>query len=160
MANDLGTFIAGEVARAEGDLQGARARALSVVGVAGGLVTLTTGFLALAAGSDKDFFPSGDRWILVVAVVLFVLAAIVALTANIPRRVTLSNAEGLKPLVDKDWDDSGWDKEVASLQVDYLISLRNLNHAMAWLLSAAIVFEIAGIATTAAMAVTVLRGLH
>jgi hypothetical protein len=159
VANDLGTFIAGEVTRAEGDLQGARARALSVVGVAGGLVTLTTGFLALAAGSNKDFFPAGDRWILVVAAVLFVLAAIVALVANIPRRVTLSNAEGLKPLVEKDWDDEGWDKQVASLQVDYLISLRSLNHRMAWLLSAAIVLEIAGIATIAAMAVSVLHTL-
>ena len=159
MANELGTLIVAEVGRAESDFQGGRTKALSVVGIAGGIVTLTTGFLGVAAGSNKDFLQAGDRWALVLALAAFVVAAILALIANLPAKVTLSKANELKPLVTEYWDAEGWDRRVAELYIDYLISLREANRRTAHLLTAAIACEIAGIAFTALLALLVVSHL-
>jgi hypothetical protein len=157
--NELGTLIAAEVTRAEADFQGGRTKALTIVGISGGLVTLTTGFLGVAAGGNKDFLKSGDRWALVFAFAAFVAAAILALVTNLPSAVTLAKARELKPLVTDHWDADGWDQRVAELYVEYLISLRAVNSRTATLLTAAIGAEIAGIFFTAVMAFLALSHL-
>lgn len=159
MAGDLGTLIASEVTRAETDFAAFRARSLSIVGLSGGLVTLTSGFLALAAGSNKDFFPKGDRWSLVAALAAYVIAALAALVINLPSDVVLSKPEDVKVLVESNWEDEGWDQQVALFLLTYLESLRAANKNSAQWLTAAIVFEIAGITCTAVMAFLVMTHL-
>ena len=159
MAHDLGGMIASEVTRAEGDFAAFRTRALSIVGVSGGLVTLVSGFLALAAGSGKPFLERSDRWALYVALAGYVGAVVVALLMNLPGTVRLSKANELKPLVDDHWDDEGWDQSVASFLLEYLVSLRAVNERSATLLTFAIGLEMVGIASTAVMAVLVVGDL-
>ncbi len=159
MPNDLGTLIAADVVRAETDLQALRTRALSVVGISGGLVTLVSGFLAIAAGGDKDFLPDAARWTVVSALFAYVMATVSALVINLPTDVTAANAEDLQALAQEHWDDEGWDQQVAVLLSKYLVSLRTANASAARWLTVAIGFEIGGIAATAVMAVLVVDHL-
>lgn len=160
MANDLGSFIAAEVTRAEVDYQGGRARALSIVGVAGGLVTLIGGFLAIAAGSQKDFLPKSDRWTVVVAVFAYVAATVAALIVNAPAKVTDAKPAALLGFAQNNWNDEGWDQQVAILLAKYLSSLCETNSKAARWLIGAIACEIAGIAATAAMVLLIVQHLE
>ena len=159
MANQLGELIAAEAARAETDFQSFRNKALSVVAVAGGLVALVTGFLSVAAGSEENILPSGARCILAAAMLAFVSATMCALKINLPTEVTLSDESALATFVEEEWEAEDWDKQVASLMVDYLRSLRAANASAAKWLVAAIALEIAGIFFTAIMAVVVVASL-
>lgn len=155
MANDLGDFIRTEVGRAEADFVSFRSKALSVVVLSGGIVALVTGFLSVAAGSAQDILPSGARWLVVAAMLAFVFSTACALIMNLPSDVTASDEGELGPLVEDHWADDSWDRQVALLQVDYLISLRAANASSARWLVAAISLEIAGIALTACMALVI-----
>jgi hypothetical protein len=159
MASDLGELIKSEVLRAEADFQAFRTRAISVVAVAGGLVALVTGFLSVAAGSNKDILPSGGRWPLVLAVACFVLSTVCALVINLPKEVDQADPDALLKFVDEDWSDDGWDQSVASMLVKYLKSLRQANASAANWLVGAISLEILGIASTAVMAVYIVGHL-
>jgi hypothetical protein len=157
--NDLGTLIATDVARGEADFQNVRGRALSVVSVAGGLVTLVTGFLAVAAGSNKNFLPSSARWSVLAALLAYILSTISALIVNLPGRVTVASAENLRRLAEENWNDEDWDRQVAILLAEYLVSLRRSNAWSIRWVTAAIAFEITGIAATSAMALLVIQHL-
>jgi predicted lysophospholipase L1 biosynthesis ABC-type transport system permease subunit len=159
MPSDLGDLIKAEVSRAESDFQAFRARAISVVAVAGGLVALVTGFLSVAAGSSKDILPSDGRWPLVLAVACFVLSTICALVINLPKAVDQADTEALRTFVDANWDDDGWDQSVARLLVNYLSSLREANVKAARWLVGAVGLEILGIAFTAVMAIYIVGHL-
>jgi hypothetical protein len=159
VANELGNLIGAAVARAETDFKAARDRALSVVGVAGGLVTLVAGFLSIAAGSEKDFLPSGGRWVVVGALLAYVLSTICALWVNLPTDATEASAKDLKKFAEENWDDEGWEQQAAVLSATYLVSLHATNARLATLLSWAIGLEIAGIALTAGMALIVVAHL-
>lgn len=159
MTNDLGALIQAEVARAESDYGGVRSKALGILGVAGGLVSLVTGFLAIAAGSEKDILPDHGDVVVAIAVGFFVLTTVIALIINFPAEVWATKASELRDLVDDHWDDDGWDQSVADFYVDYLDSLRVANRTGAQLLAAALVCEIIGIAATAALAILVVTHL-
>ena len=156
MANDLGAFIATEVTRSEQDYQNVRSRALSLVGVSGGLVALVSGLLAIAAGSTKVVLPISSRWTVGAALVAFVASTICALVINKPQDVTASEVPSLRQQVKSDWNDVGWDQQVASFLVDYLGSLRKDNeHTAKWLI-VSIACQILGISLTAVTAVLIL----
>ncbi len=158
MPGELSQVIAGEVARAEADYKAVRERSLSIVGVAGGLVTLVTGLLAIAAGTRSGQhlgLPPDAYSSLICALVAFVLAAICALLINLPATVTVFDVNDLKEKVDKEYDAEGVDRQASSLLVDYLGSLRTSNNRTAWLLTASIFFEILGIGGTAVAAILI-----
>jgi hypothetical protein len=159
MTSDLGDLIKAEVLRAETDFQAFRTRAISVVAVAGGLVALTTGFLSVAAGSNKDILPSDGRWPLVLALTCFVLSTVCALAINLPANVDQPNPANLRTFVDESWDDESWDQSVATVLVDYLESLRKANNTAARWLVGAIGLEMLGIAFTAVMAIYIVGHL-
>jgi hypothetical protein len=159
VANDLGAFIAAEVARAEIDFQNFRARALNVVGVAGGLVTLVGGFLAIAAGGRKDFLPTSGRWSVLIAVLAYVLSTAAALIVNRPVDAEEAKPADLLRYAQEEWSDEGWDQKVAEVSARYLASLRMLNRTAAKWLTAAIGLEIIGIAATALTALLVVQHL-
>jgi hypothetical protein len=158
MDNELGNVISTEVTRAESDLDNFRSRGLGILGVSGGLVTLTTGFITVASGAaHKEVLAADQRWVLGVGFAAYVLAAVFALFTNVPQKVKLADAENLENFVQNDWDDEGWDKQEALLGARYLKSLRKVTRRNARLLLAAIIFEIVGIGFTAAIAFVVLE---
>jgi hypothetical protein len=157
MENELGNLVKAEVDRAEADLQAFRGRALGVLAVSGGLLTLASGFFAIASGATHQVkITSHERWILAVAFGLYVLSAITALLINIPGNIDLPDSETLEKYVQDDWNDAGWDQQATSVMVRYLSSLKSLNGRNAWNLIYAIAFEIGGILLTAVVAILVI----
>ena len=110
MSNALGDLIAAEVARAESDYSGVRARALSIVALTGGLVTLFAGLLTIAASSKHDILQTDGRWVLLVTLAAYVLSAVAALVVNVPSNVESPKPADLMRFVEDNWDDEGWDK--------------------------------------------------
>lgn len=157
MENELGNLVQSEVSRAEVDLQGFRARALSVLAVSGGLVTLASGFFAIATGATHQVkITPAERWLLGVAFFFYVASAITALLVNRPRDVDLPDPTALQGFVDNNWNDTGWDKQASSVLATYLVSLKDLNKRNSWWLTAAIGLEILGVALTAVVAILVI----
>jgi uncharacterized membrane protein len=115
--NPLGQLIEKEVARAEDALQEVRGRALNFVGVAGGLVTLIGGATAITVGTRKNLSVSTTtHWCLAIAIIAYVLATLVALGANVmPLNIVAVDPHGLTRLVQQNWEDDGWDVEVAEV---------------------------------------------
>jgi hypothetical protein len=130
-----------------------RQRSLTVVSTSGGLVTLLAGLIAIAAGGDTDFLPKSGRGPLAVAMVSYVVAAVVALCANVPRKLKAAKVGDLAARVEEDkfWiteaDDSSL-RAIADLRVRALTVLRRSNGQLAWVVTAAILAEVVAIGAT------------
>jgi hypothetical protein len=74
-------------------------------------------------------------------------------------KVDEANAEELLKFTQNSWGTEGWDQRVAEVSAKYLVSLRKLNAAAAWWLTASIGLEITGIAATAVTALLVVQHL-
>jgi hypothetical protein len=158
--NQLGLTISTEVTRAETDYQNVRSRALSVIGLSGGLVALVSGSIAIAAGSNKvDFAPLPARIALLLALLSFIVASVLALLINRPGTVNALTADELKDYAENHWDDDGWDQQTAVYLTSYLGSLRISNDSTASKLTTAIWFEIAGVALTGLTALLIMYHL-
>jgi hypothetical protein len=101
--NQLGLYIASEVARAEQDYQNVRSRSLNLMTVSGGLVALVTGLLTVAAGTVKSVIPSNARWTVATAMGAFILSTVCALKINWPQNVESSEETKLNELIDNSW---------------------------------------------------------
>jgi hypothetical protein len=158
MADAYARLIAAEVARDEADFKEFRARALSIISVAGGLVSLSTGLLAIAAGSRKDILPSGAGWLLSAALGAYVTACVLALRVNRPVLIDRPDESSLGELADAGWNDEDSDAEqsVAAVYVKYIASLRASNEHSATTLREAITAEATGVALTAVTAMLIL----
>lgn len=156
MDHPLGRVIEDEVKRAEADLEAFRSRALTLIGLSGGLVALTSGLTAIAAGARTDVLPDHGPGLLALALAGYVAAAICALMANLPRDVTPADADALEDLVSQ-WDEDGWDRSVAAMLSKYLVSLRSINDEVAKWLTRAIKLTIVGMAATAFLGLAVVR---
>jgi hypothetical protein len=154
--NDLGAYVATEVARGEQDYKNVRDRALSLVTTSGGLVAVISGLLAIAVGTTQSVVPTNAKWTVAISLGSFVVSTIFALFINLPQTVISSDEDALGTYVECHWDDSGWDKEVASIEVDYLKSLRRDNAHTSKILKASISFQILGIAFIGASAYFIL----
>jgi hypothetical protein len=156
VTNHLGDFISVEVERAEETMTAARNRGQSVLTASGALVTLLAGVLALAVGKGTKLDLSPELVAATVAALLFFVAAtVLVLLMYLPSVVVAIDAKDAVDRVEADWDDEGWDKQVAAFEADYLSSLRDSNEYLLGLLKAAIFAEVIAIACVAALAVTV-----
>jgi len=160
VASDLGSLIAAEVTRAEADFQAFRTRALGIVSVAGGLVTLVAGFLSIAAGTNKDILPTEARCTVLLALLSYVAATVLALVINVPASVRFARPQNLESFARENWDNEGWDQQAAIVLATYLTSLREANERAAKWLTGAIACEIGGIFFTAVMALLVIGSLR
>lgn len=157
VANDLGDFIAAEVARAEETMAAARNRGQSVLTASGALVTLLAGVIALAAGKDAHLNLSAPLALATIASLIgFVAATVLVLLMYLPSQVVAIDVQDASEQVEDHWDDEGWDRQVAAFQVHYLGSLRGANDHLLGLLYAAIIGEVVGIACVAVLVVTLL----
>lgn len=159
MPNELGQLIDAEVVREEKSFEGVRSRALSIVSVAGVLVTVLTGLLTIAATSKSAILSVPAHVSLAVALFAMVISTILALCINFAGKVSRVDIEKVKPLVEDDWDDLGWDQRVAEWSLDHLKSLQTANRSSIRLLTLAIGFQVVGAMGLAATALFVVEHL-
>jgi hypothetical protein len=145
MSNELGAFVDAEVKRAEADYQGARTRAISIVGLTSGLVTIITALLGVAEVQKLQALHGSPLWAMFAALIFFVLSTLCALLIHYPQSVTVAEVQDLREKVQQDWEKPAWDHRVAELQVDYLESLRSDNKRTGNLLFAAITGQLLGV---------------
>jgi hypothetical protein len=159
MPNDLGAFVASEVARAEASLQDVRSRTLSFVSVTAGLVTLLGGAIAIAGGAHPHLsVPTAAHVCLAIALSAYVLATITALWASaMPLRVFSADPHDLSRLISDSWDAEGWDQQVAVASAEYLSDLRGAHRTLAKFMVVAAALEIVGIAFTGAVALIIVQ---
>jgi len=157
VSNDLGDLIKAEVDRAETSMKAARDRGQAVLTASGALVTLLVGVLALALGKDANLELS---CLLVVAtitaLVAFVGATVLVLFMYMPSQVLAVDDVKVAGFAKADWEDEGWDRQVAIVLATYLVSLRAANKSLLKLLKGAVIAEVIGIASAAFMAVSLL----
>jgi hypothetical protein len=157
------TYIRSELAGEEQRRQAIEARATSIIATSGTLATLIGGVIAIAAGNDKFKFPVGAKWALGAALGLFVVAAILALVANVTRGIFRAGSDDLKKVVDGDgWNDSLSKASLKLAHVD-LKSLKDAANVTIWkskFLWAATLVVIAAIAALAVAAVWVVSALN
>jgi hypothetical protein len=157
VSNELGALIASDIASAEDDLARMRSSALNLVGVSGGLVTLTTGVVAVAGRAQTETLRSwGPRGVLIAGLLSYVAAGIVALRVNRPADLEMADATELERFARANWDDEGWDQQVAIVRAKYLARLRSVNEEVAKGYAASIGLTIAGIAFTVIVAASLL----
>ena len=150
--NQLGRLIADEVAAAESDNKGFRERGVTVIATAGALVAGLTGLLALAAGDRKQILPDdGTRW-LGYSLALFVLSSLLGLALQAPSKMTAAGPDELTKFVGENWDDEGWDKSIAVLQLTYLKDLRATNKWLARIYICALMVQVLAVLSLAVLA--------
>jgi ABC-type long-subunit fatty acid transport system fused permease/ATPase subunit len=121
------------------------ARGMAVITTAGTLVTITLGFVALAARDAKTVLAQAVVILLVASLVGLVAAAVMGLLVNLPARV---------PQVDAAYLLAGEDDQDVAIRVELLTGLRALNRVRARLLFAALSVEVVALVVMA-VAVTV-----
>jgi len=157
VSNDLGDLIKAEVDRAEATMKAARERGQAVLTASGALVTLLAGVLALALGKDAHLELS--RFLVVAtitALVAFVAATVLVLLMYMPSQVVAVDDEKVAEFAKANWEDEGWDQQVAIVLASYLASLRAANKSLLNRLAGAVIAEVIGIASAALMAASLL----
>jgi hypothetical protein len=161
VADAYADLIADEMKKDEADLDAFRSRALNVLSVAGGLVTLTSGLIALSVSADKNVL-EGWAWLpLILALVAYLAASVMALSANLPTDVDRPGSDDLEELASDGWSDDelAASQSVAQVRVVYLRSLRALSTKVSRRLQLALGAEVVAIAMTGVTGLVVIRQL-
>jgi hypothetical protein len=162
-AAQAGPLIAGLITK---ELEAQRAitaslqsRGLAVISSSGTLVTLLFGLSAVATTAEHFKLPGPAKPPLYAAAVLLVAAAVAGIVTNAPRNVRATALARLRPLVESPY----WEypvgpaqQEVARTQLAAAEAVRAGNQVRARWLLAAIILEIAGIASTMAAVIALI----
>ena len=99
--------------------------------------------------------PNASRWLLTIAAVTFVGAAIGGLLANIPRDIGRPSSSDIAEKLDSEWSKpaASAEKTVALDRVRQLQKLEGVNDAAAWAVLAGLAAEVLAIALAAAAVV-------
>lgn len=134
-------------------------RGITVITTAGGLVSLLLALSALLLGSNSTaILAAGSRWLLIAAIVAFIVAAGFGLAANTPHEYSALSIDDLDRMIaDYSWSA---DKEEAALliaqrRVKELKISRILNNKKAKYVQRAIVAQVVGVGLVAASIVAV-----
>jgi hypothetical protein len=145
-----------EAKRVEDDLAAFRSRALTVVTTSSGVITLLTAVATFASSrAEKENGLSGGILLLVgLSLLLFVVAATLALMANAPGTCEKPSGDALRNLTSPDsgeWasEPDQQERKVAKVNVTYLISVRVIAERSANFLFLAIAFQIGGLVLAA-----------
>lgn len=120
-------------------------RGLAVISTSGVLVTLLFGLTALSIKGEATFdIPDTSAVFLVAALVFFVLAALSALTTNLPRSYEGVSVDALREAAKDRWqdDEATASKKIALTRLTVLSSAKEVNTQKGIALIAAMVFEI------------------
>jgi hypothetical protein len=125
------------------------ARGLAIITVSGALVSLLFGLSALATRASAGYFlPSGARSYLYVALVFFVVSALLAILTNLPMTYREVAQAGLRAIVSNAyWTDTEREAQqrVAVTRVNVLLWNRRVNSVKAYVPVGAILFQIAAV---------------
>ena len=157
--NALGRFVSDEVTRAETDFDSYRSRSTAVIATSTSVVGLAGGLTALAASKTAAHWSEWSLFFLGLAIGCFVGAIVLGLLVHAPIDVQAADEAELKPLIDGHWDSSGWDRQIALMQVDYLKSLRKANGKFALLFLWSLVLQALGVIAVGALAVTIVSSV-
>jgi hypothetical protein len=154
--NELAKLIQEQLSSAETTLSSFQSRGLSVLGIAGALVTAAGGLFAIASGATHQVhLSSNERLLLALSFVAFVCSCVSSLIVNRPRNINDIDAAHLQELAISDYDADGWGQQVTVLRSKMLVSMSDINRNKARWLSVAILLEIIGIALVACVAILV-----
>lgn len=157
MSAHLGKLIEEEVGRAEADMVSMRSRGQTVLTASGALVTLLTGLLAVAIGRNPSLqLTSESKLVAIFALSAFVAATLFVLLLYFPTSANAADEDNLARLAKDQWNQEGFDQDVARFLVVYLRSLREVTTKLSRLLKLAIAFEVLGVGLTAVLAGTLL----
>ncbi len=150
-------FLATRITEEEKRVVSLQTRGLAVVTTSGTLVTLLIAITKFGLGKDAAQVPITSRWLVGVATVLFVLAALGGLVANLPRTLGRPRLEDLVKRMDGSWNDprSGAEKAVALARAKALSEQEQANDGAARAVVAALAAEVLAIGL-AAIAVCVI----
>lgn len=135
------------------------ARGITVITTSGGLVTLLFGLTALATKAAATYtLPVVATDALIVAAVLFVLAACFGLITNWAVDYLEASAEGLDELLNRDWADEQeqGQLDVASTTIEIIKTYRRRNAMKATWLRVAMGLEILAVVGIVAAVVDIL----
>jgi hypothetical protein len=127
-------------------------RGLSVVTTSGALATLLFGLAAFTATKKShDHLPHDARLALVVALILFVVAGILALLTNLPVAYEVPSAEMILNLAERDppHTDVEAQRELAKVYARIVKDAKQKNGQKGWLLFGALLFEVGAILAVA-----------
>lgn len=142
-----GEYLKDELAGQEARKASFEQRGLAVVTTAGTLVTLLFGLAALSTTVAKpDRLGGPERALLAVALVLFVLSAVLALATNFPLKYSGPEAPDIKAHLEADDSPSDAALEVALARVHILEVAQRKNTRKGNLLFVALLVEVAAVA--------------
>jgi hypothetical protein len=140
----------------EGRGRSLQARGLAVVTTSGTLVTLIFAIAQFALRSKVvATVPSASRWLLTIATVTFVGAAVGGLLANLPRDIGRPSSSNIAEKIENEWSKqaAAAEKTVARDRVCQLQKLEGANDVAAWAVLAGLAAEVLAIALAAAAVV-------
>jgi hypothetical protein len=146
-------YIKDEEEHQEARKQSIEQRGVSVITTSGVLVTALFGLTALSTKKKPTFHLSHSAEILlIVALILFFLAAIAALFTNLPRSYRAVTPAGLRTAVDNRWDESVFEaqKMIAKTRLKTIRRSQELNQVKARVLAVSMALEAAAVAFVAA----------
>jgi hypothetical protein len=146
-------FVKDELAAQDKRKESFEQRGLAVVTTAGGLVTLLFALAALSTKAKSTFTLTGHApTYLAIALVLFVVAAFLALLTNVPVKYSVPGAESIRKQVKKaaglTADDALLD--ITNSRLDSIVDAKTKNRRKARLLFGAICFEVLAVAFVSA----------
>ncbi|MFI7388410.1 hypothetical protein [Streptomyces sp. NPDC049813] len=140
----LATFIAGQLAEERAKKASFETRGMAVISAAGTLISIATGFLALAASSDSLTLPHSAQAALLTSLALLVLAAVLGVLVNLPVRLPHADADGLLRLLAPA---ARFDPAEADLtHIETIKALRRVNRQRGRLLAVALLLVVLALA--------------
>ena len=129
-------FITDELATEQTKKSSLEARGISIITTSGTLVTLLFALAAVVTKATNYKLPPSAAWVLIVAGVLFVLAAAFGMFANSPIPYNRVEPSSLTELVDvAEWPQDGAeaDRQLTHARLEELTDARARNEFKAWL---------------------------
>jgi hypothetical protein len=122
-------------------------RGIAVITTSGALVTLLFALVATITKTEGYVLPSAARYPLYGAIALFVLAAIAAITANVPLSYQTANVDALQAAVRDFWDDSEATagRRIAATDLKVLRAAKRANQLKAYILMWALIVEVVAV---------------
>lgn len=134
-------------------------RAVFVITSSGALATLLFGLAAAVTAATGFVLPPGAKWLLVVAVPLFLVSAVLGILVNAPREYDEIATDELARVVDPQyWEAAGsiGARRAAEARITVLRSARKLNYSKAKQVYYALIIEVIAVAAVAAAVAIIL----
>ncbi|AVZ71079.1 hypothetical protein SLUN_01240 [Streptomyces lunaelactis] len=135
-----------------------QARGAAVITASGTLVTLTLGLAVLVTNQGKATIPNAARVLLLFAMAGFLVAAVLAILVNTPRRQTILDPVAVQREVRRRWNqtESTGLAKVTADRLTWLARLQRSNDVRAVILMAAVTAQVVAVTLVGAAAAVIL----